>query len=75
MNEMKGAFGRTVKLGRTGVQRALVERAAVTQKCEGEVIDVSAILFFFSCLRHTRLMSPPNFDAGADQSVRLCRQR
>lgn len=46
MNELKGAFGRTVKLGRTGVQRALVERAAVTQKCEGEVIDVSAILLF-----------------------------
>lgn len=44
MKEMEGAFGRTVKLGRTGVQRALVERATATQKCESEVIGVSAIL-------------------------------
>jgi len=44
LKEIEGAFGRTVKLGRTGVQRALVERATTTQKCEGEVIGVSAIL-------------------------------
>lgn len=46
MEEMGGAFGRTVKLGRTGVQRALVDRAAQTGMCEREIIEVCRSLLF-----------------------------
>lgn len=50
MEEMGGAFGRTIKLGRTGVQRALVDRAAQTAMCEGEVIEV-CFFRFSACVK------------------------
>ncbi|KAF8314735.1 ARM repeat-containing protein, partial [Clavulina sp. PMI_390] len=48
MEEMQGAFGRTVKMGRTGVQRALVERASQTGACEGESCQALCEAFGFS---------------------------
>lgn len=78
MEEMKGAFGRTVKLGRTGVQKALVERAASTQKCESEVIDVSAILLAYSVfwlVTHVTANKNSDIDAGAHRRLRLRRRR